>query len=91
MIPGSRRVVPTSPPSNREIRVLPHYLLVNLHLRTRISTVVKILDLNLHIHRVVWSKVVVSLLPAPSLIKTTLVFVVSAPLVVSSVVNRAFI
>ena len=46
---------------------------------------VKIPELNLHIHKVVWRKGVVSLLPTLSVVGTTQVLVVRPPPVVSSV------
>ena len=84
---GKQKISANSHPSNREIRVLPHHLLVNLHQRSRMSTMVKIGDLNMHNHSVVWHKGVVSFLPAPSVVKTTLTIVVRATLVVLSVVT----
>ena len=82
-----KRVMPTSHLSNRNKRVLPHHLPVHLHLRIRESTMVRILDLNLHIHMVVWDQGVLILFPALSVVETTPVFVVRDPLVVSSVVK----
>ena len=79
---NSRRVILIGYPSNKYRRVLSHHLRVHLHVRTIVLTMVRILDLNLHIHRVVWHKGVVSFLPKPSVVVTTPVFVVRAPLVV---------
>lgn len=84
---GIRRVMPTGRPSKRNRKVgLPH-LLVHMHLRTRVNTTVRFLELNLHMHRVVWRKGVVSILPALSVIGTTREFFMRAPIVVSSVVR----
>ncbi|KAH0715068.1 hypothetical protein KY284_007973 [Solanum tuberosum] len=79
--------MPTGHLSNRNRRDILHNLLVHLHLRTRVSTMVRILELSLPILREVWCKGVVSLLPRPCVLGTTQVFVVRAPLVVSSVVR----
>ena len=87
MSPGNKRVIPIGHLSNKNRRVLPHHLLVHLHLRTRVNTMVKIPKLSVHSHIVVWHKRVVSFLPAPSVVGTTPVFVVRAPLVVSSAVR----
>ena len=81
---GSRRVMPTGHPSNRHRRFLPHNFLVHLHLRTKVSTIVRILVLNLHIHMVVLHKGVLSVMAAPSVVETSLMFVVRDPLVISS-------
>ena len=51
---------------------------------------VRFQELNMSIHRVMWRKEVRSLLPVPSLVEITLVFVVMAPLVVLSVIRLAF-
>uniref|UniRef100_A0A0V0GSX2 Putative ovule protein n=1 Tax=Solanum chacoense TaxID=4108 RepID=A0A0V0GSX2_SOLCH len=82
---GSRRAMPTSHLSNRNRRDMLHHQLVHLHLRTRVSTMVRILELSLPILRAVWRKGVVSLLPAPSVVGTIQVCVVRDPLVVSIV------
>ena len=44
-------------------------------------------ELNRHIHNVVWRKGVVSLMSTQSVVETTPVFIVRAPLVVSSAVR----
>ena len=46
-----------------------------------LNTMVRIVELNLHIHMVVWRKGIVSLLPTPNVVETILVFVVRDPLV----------
>ena len=82
MSPDSRRVILIGHQSNKYRRVLSHHLRVHLHVRTIVSTMVRIPDLNLHIHRVVWHNGVVSFLPTPSVVVTTPVFFVRATLVV---------
>lgn len=73
--------------SNTNKRVLLHHLLLHQHLRTNVSTMVRVLELNLFIHMVVWRKVVESLLPTSSVVGTTLVFLVRALPVVLCVVR----
>ena len=63
---------------------------MQLHLKTRVtrlSAIIRILDLNLPIYNLVWYKGVVSLLHEASLVGSTEVFVLRALLVVSSVVR----
>ncbi|KAG5601101.1 hypothetical protein H5410_032471 [Solanum commersonii] len=85
MSPDSRRVMQTVRLSNRNRRDLLHHLLVHLHLRTRVSTMGKMSELKPSYLQGSVAQEVVSLLPAPSVVGTTQVFVVRAPLVVSSV------
>lgn len=82
---GSRRVMPADHPSNKNKGHLPHRLLVHLYLRTRVSTMVKIIDLR--IQRVVWRKGVVSVQPAPSVVETTPEFFVRDPIFVSCTIK----
>lgn len=83
----SSRVMQTSYFSNRNIRDLLHHLLVNLRLRTKVSTIFKISEINLFILRVAWHKELVSLMHAPSAEGITQVLVMRAPLVVSILVR----
>ena len=76
--------------SNGNKRDLLHHLLVHLHQRTKMSTIVRLSKLNLLILRVVWHKGVVSLLHMLSGKGTTRGRVVMAPLVALSVVERSF-
>ena len=87
MSPGSRRVMSTGHPSNRNRRIKPNHMLVHLHLIIRVSNMVKIPELNVHIHRVVLLKGVVKLLSAPSVEETSPVFAMRALVVVSSVIG----
>ena len=52
-----------------------------------LSTVVRILELNMHTHRVVWRKEGVSFLLDPSVVRTFPVFFFRTPVVVSSAVR----
>ena len=82
MSPDSRRVILIGHQSNKYRRVLSHHLRVHLHVRTIVSTMVRIPDLNLHIQTVVWHNGVVRFLPTLSVVVTTPVFFVRATLVV---------
>ncbi|KAL3380133.1 hypothetical protein AABB24_000652 [Solanum stoloniferum] len=82
---GSRRIMPTGHPSNRNRRDLLHHLLVHLHQRTKVSSIARISEPNLPILRVVWHKEVVILLHVLSVVETTQGSVVMAPLVASRV------
>ncbi|KAG5585316.1 hypothetical protein H5410_045750 [Solanum commersonii] len=94
MSSGSKRVVRTGLPSNKNKRDLPHHLLVQLHLRTKVSTIVRIprvSELNLPIFKAGLHKGVVSLLHELSLVGTTHGYVVMAPLVILSGVRTVIL
>ena len=91
MSPDSRRVILIGYPSNKYRRVLSHHLRVHLHVRTIVLTMVRILDLNLHIHRVVWHNGVLSFLPTPTVVVTTPVFFVRSTLVVLCAVRSGIL
>ena len=78
--------MPIANPSSKSIRDLLHHMLVKLHLGTKVSTIVRIPELNLFIFIVVWRKGVVNLLLLPNVVGTIQVLIKRAPLVVSCVV-----
>ena len=84
MSQGNRRVMLTGDLSKRNQMDLLYYLRVHLHLRIKVSYIIRSSKLNLIIIKVKWHKWVVSLLHVVEII---LVFVVRAPRVASSVVK----
>ena len=75
-----------SQPSNRNRKDSLLHILVHVHLRTKVSTMIRTLELNLLILRVIWHKRVVILLHARSFVGYIQVLVVKGPLVLSSLV-----
>ena len=82
---GSRNAIRISH-SFRNIRGLHHRLLVHLCPMTKWTTMVRTLDLSLHIHTVVGHMNVVSVLHALSFVEITPVFVMRTSWVASSYV-----
>ena len=81
---GSKKVVRIGQNFNSG-RGMHNHMLVHLRPKTELSIMVGTPDQGLHIHRVVWCKEVVSLIPDPGLVEITLTYVMKAPRVVSSV------
>lgn len=67
----SRRAMSTAYPSNINIRDLLNLLLVQLHLKTKVSTIVRISEPCMPILKVVGCKGIVNLLFALSVVGTT--------------------
>ena len=84
---GNRRLMPTGDPSKRNKMDLLNYLRFHLHLRMKVSYIIRSSKLNLLIIKVNWNKWVVSLLHKPSLVGTTQVLVMRDPVVVSTVIK----
>ena len=87
MSPGSRRVMPTNQLSNTNRRYLLHNILMLLHLKIKRSIIIRTSDLNQLIMKLSWHDGVVSLLYAPSVVRTIQFLFVRDPLVFSSVVK----
>ena len=87
MSPGNRRVMPTGDLSKRNKMDLLNYRRVHLHLRKKVSYIIRSSKLNLLIIKVKWHKWVVSLLHEPSLVGTTQVLDMRDPVIVSTVIK----
>ena len=83
---GNRKVVRISY-NSRNRTGMHHHRLVHLRLATELNIIIRTPKLGQHIHRVVWRKEVVSLLPMPSVVEIAPAYVVKALWVVSSEVK----